>query len=271
MLSQGIALPGIQNARELGGYVIGSRHIGSSVLLRTAGLDQATPEALDALQNRYHVQTVIDFRMSSEQGSLPDPEIPGAENRHLPVIEMEDMLIDVDPALVEKYTDPNIDRLTLFNIAYESGMLNARLYEQFLLAERGKNAFRAFFEALLKLEEGRAILWHCTDGKDRTGCAAMLLLYALGADRETVLRDYLLTNDCNAPKLAAIRQKIAPLGWPREKVNALLFMSGGVFAVYMDNAIRALNDAYGSVMEYLRQALGVDAEAIAALRRKFLI
>lgn len=270
MYRQSIELAGVLNARELGGYSIGGRHVKGGVLLRTAGLNQASPEALDALQNQYRVQTVIDFRMSAEQGPLPDPEIPGARNLHLPVIEMEDALAGVDPKLAAMYGDPNMDRMTLFSIAYENDMLSDRLYAQFLLPERGRKAWRAFFEALLTLDDDRAILWHCTDGKDRTGCAAMLTLFALGADRETVLRDYLLTNDCNAPRLAAIRQKIAPLGWPEEKANALLFMSGGVFAAYMDNAIDALVKEYGSVSEYLRQALGVGHAELEALRRKLL-
>ena len=270
MNRQEIVLPGVGNARELGGYIIGGRRVKDGVLLRSAGLNQAAPEALDALQNQYRVQTVIDFRMSAEQGTLPDPEIPGARNIHLPVIEMEDMLAGVDPELGAKYGGSNMDRKALYSFAYESGMLSDRLYFQFLLPERARKAWRTFFEALLALDDGRAILWHCTDGKDRTGCAAMLTLFALGADRETVLRDYLMTNDYNAPGLVTIRQEIAPQGWPEEKVNAMLFMSRGVFAAYMDNAIDALIREYGSVSEYLRQAIGVGKEEIEALRRKLL-
>lgn len=270
MYRQQIDLPGVGNARELGGYAIGNRHVKGGVLLRAAGLNQASPEALDALQNKYRVQTVIDFRMSDERRSSPDPEIPGTRNIHLPVLEQADMLADVDPTLIEKYADPNMDRMEMFNVAYESGMLSDQLYARFLTSERGKLAFRSFFETLLRLEENRAILWHCTDGKDRTGCAAMLTLFALGADRETVMRDYLLTNDYNAPKLSAIRQRIAPLGWPEAKVNALLFMSGGVSEVYMNSGIEALVKEYGTVETYLARELGVGREEQEALRRRFL-
>ena len=141
MMKQELDLPGVGNARELGGYAVGDKQIRSGVLLRTAGLDRATPEALNALQNRYRVRTVIDFRMSYERSLIPDPVIPGAENLHLPVLEQEDMIAGVDPALIEKYTDPGVDRMELFNVAYESGMLNDRLYARFLNAERGKRAF----------------------------------------------------------------------------------------------------------------------------------
>lgn len=269
MLEKSISLQGVGNARQLGGYRIGDKRIRDGILIRTAALNQATPEALEALQNKYRVQSVIDLRMSQEQNHIPDPAIPGAMNIHLPVIEMEDMLTDVDPKLIEPFSDPQMDRMVMFNMAYETGMLNEKLYTDFLLKDRGRVAYRGFFEALLDLQEGRAILWHCTDGKDRTGCAAMLVLLALGADRETVLHDYMLTNVYNAQLLEGIRQKVAPLGMPDEKLNALLFMSGGVAETYMDNAINALIREFGSVRGYLLE-LGIGEREISELRGRLL-
>ena len=43
----------------------------------------------------------------------------------------------------------------------------------------------------LILESGTGVLFFCTAGKDRTGVVSALLLRRLGADRETILRDYL--------------------------------------------------------------------------------
>ena len=273
-MSQAIALNGVGNARQLGGYRIGERRIRDGVLLRTAALDRISPEATEALQTQYRLQTVVDLRMSAERDQLPDPAIPCAENLHLPVIEMADMLSaiprGVDPKLVSVFTDSSRDRMELFNMAYESGFMNDRIYVGFLLDERGKAAYRAFFQALLGLEAGRAILWHCTDGKDRTGCAAMLTLFALGADRETVYYDYMLTNTFNAPAIEAVRQRVSPLGFPRDKLNALLVMCGAVAGVYMDNALEALERAYGGVQGYLTEALGVGRVETEQLRRTFL-
>ena len=270
MREQSISLSGVGNARELGGYRIGNRRIKSGVLIRTATLCRISPEAAEALQKRYNVQTVIDLRTSMENRLQRDPLVPGAENIHLPPIEMEELLAGVDPVLIERYCDPDLERMTIFNAAYEGGLLGEALYEKFLLTGYGRRAWKAFFKALLALEEGRAVLWHCTDGKDRTGCAAMLVLFALGADRDTVLRDYLLTNKYNEEGLRAVRQKVAPLDWPEEKVDSLLFMSGGVSEAYMTHAIDALTGAYGSVEAYLGQELGVGAAEREALRGKFL-
>ena len=270
MTGQNLPLAGVGNARQLGGYRIADRHVKDGVLLRTADLNHITPEALEMLRKKYHIQTVIDLRMSTERNRLPDPEIPGAKNLHLPVLDMEDMLEGADPELAERFMDPGRDRMKLFDRIYEEGFLSDQLYVNFLLAERGKRAYRAFFKALLQLDEGRAILWHCADGKDRTGCAAMLTLFALGASRETVMEDYLLTNACNARLLEGIRQRVAPLGFPPAKLDALLFLSGAVSEAYMDNAINALSREYGSVQGYLAEVLDVGKQETELLRHKFL-
>ena len=73
----------------------------------------------------------------------------------------------------------------------------------------------------------------------------MLVLFALGADHETVMHDYMLTNVYNTDILETIRRRVAPLGMSEEKLNALLFMSGGVAETYMNNAIDALNRECG--------------------------
>ncbi|MBR3327160.1 MAG: tyrosine-protein phosphatase [Atopobiaceae bacterium] len=141
----------------------------------------------------------------------------------------------------------------------------------FLTQERGRWGYAEFFQTLLELEDGRAVLWHCTDGKDRTGCAAMLTLYALGADRQTVLDDFLLTNDFNAKVVEAAMRQFAGHPMPEEKLEVLKVMVGGVSEGYMTHAIDVLEQTYGSVEGYLRDELGVSARELSLLRRKFLV
>lgn len=270
MLKQAIYLPGVGNARELGGYTIGDKKVKKGVLLRTAGLNKTVPEAIAKLQKEYRLQTVVDFRMTGERLGIPDRELPGARNLHLPVIEMEDYP-EQDPELIAKYTNGG-DRMKLFEMSYDAGMLGPDLYVNFLLGERGKRAYREFFRILLENDPDKgAVLWHCTDGKDRTGCAAMLLLTALGASRETIIADYMLTNEYNAAQIEAVRQKTASYPMPPEKREALLFMCGAVVESYITNAIDTLNEKYGSVEGYLREELNVGSAELEALRNKYLI
>lgn len=269
MLKQAIDLPGIENARELGGYAVGGKMIKKGVLLRTAGLGGASQETIDKLQKDFGVQTVIDFRMTGERYAGPDPEIPGARNIHLPVIETEDYPVKADQKMIDEYKSR--DRMKLFEMAYAAGMLGPEQYIIFLLGERGRKAYREFFRILLENDpDTGAVLWHCTDGKDRTGCAAMLLLAALGADRETIIEDYMLTNEYKAAQIEAVKQKTASYPMPQEKLDALLFMSGAVVERYMTNAIDTLTEKYGSIEGYLREALNVGAPEIKELRNKYL-
>ena len=99
----------------------------------------------------------------------------------------------------------------------------------------------------------------------------MLLLYALGADRKTVLEDYMLTNEYNAQTLEFIRKKAEAANMPPRKRDALLFMSGGVVESYMANAINTLESKYGSVREYLFEEFGVGDMEIKKLKDKFLV
>lgn len=207
--------------------------------------------------------------MRGERKQKPDPQIYGAESISLPLLEMEDVPT-ADTETLRLYIDPNMDRMCLFETIYETGMLGPQLYTGFLLRQRGKQSFRRFFEALLSLEEGRGFLWHCTDGKDRTGCAAMLLLFALGASKETVMADYLLTNAYNAEKLDPVREKLNAVPMPPEKLDALLFVLGGVSERYMDTAIDTLERTYGSVTAYLEQELGVGEKERMQLRDMLL-
>ncbi|MCR5165792.1 MAG: tyrosine-protein phosphatase [Oscillospiraceae bacterium] len=267
-MKHSLDLVGISNAREPGGYVIGDKYVKKGILLRTGSLAGASPDVLKKLREEYHVRTVVDFRMSDERQSSPDPEIEGVKNIHLPVIEMEDYPV-TDPKLYDEYVKSGRDRMKLFEMSYESGALNPQMYVGFLLGERGKSAYREFFRVLLESDEG-AVLWHCTDGKDRTGCAAMLLLSALGASRETIIQDYMLTNEYNAVQIEAVRSKFSAYQMPPEKLEALLFMCGAVVKRYMTNAIDTLNEKYGSVEAYLREELNIGKGEIEELKHNYL-
>ena len=273
MLKNAINLPGVTNARELGGYKIGDKTIVKGKLIRTGSLNMATEEAKKILEDEYKVHTIIDFRMNEERKHIPDPEIPGARNIGLSVVEMEDFFSKVkdmreaDKQLMWKTTD----RMAVFEQAYEYGMLGPDTYLGFLLEERGKKAYKEFFRILLEMEDDSAILWHCTDGKDRTGLAAMLLLYALGADRKTIIEDYMLTNEYNAQTLEYIKQKAETSNMSQRKKDALLFCAGGVIERYLTNAIEALENNYGSVKEYMFEELGVGDMEIKTLRNRYCI
>ena len=177
-----------------------------------------------------------------------------------------------DPEVVEVVSDSDSTPLDRFNILYKKGFINNTLYVDFLCKERGRKAYRGFFEAVksLEAEEGRSLLWHCTDGKDRTGLASMLLLSALGASRETIMEDYMMTNIFNGTRLAGAMKEAEKFGFSADKTGVYLFMAGGVIREFMEHAIDTLEERYGSVPGYLSEELGVSKGDCVDLRDRFL-
>lgn len=267
-----ILLPGVSNARELGGYPVGDKYIKKGVLIRSGSLSEALPEAIQILQDSYKLKVIVDFRMKNKSESEPDPTISGAVYTNLPVIEMEDYFSDLaDSKIAEQFSSGSIDMETVYKIAFERGLLGPDLYLRFLLGDRGKKAFRGYFKILLEHDpdEG-AILWHCDDGKDRAGIAAMLLLSLLGADKDTIISDYLKTNESNAQKIEAVRQKYEALGLEGDALDTMIFVSAGVFPKYIACAYDTLDQKYGSVTGYIREELGVSDADMKLIRDKYV-
>lgn len=118
--------------------------------------------------------------------------------------------------------------------------------------------FAQFFGLLLAASD--PLVFHCTAGKDRTGFAAALLLHALGASQEDILRDYLHTNQ-RLPERPFPAKNLSP-----EAARVLW----GVQADFLEAAFEAVNQDHGSLDAYLRDALGMSETQLRELRRLYL-
>ena len=266
-MRQSLNLTSVGNARELGGYAAGGKTVRHGVLLRTGRLSRLSDEDRSRLQDVYRVAVAVDFRRGMEREQSPDPALAGAETLALSVMDEPSTR---NPKLRELYEDYEQNKLKRLMAAQASGMLGDDLYVKFLFSKQGRAGYRTFFDRLLSLPEGRACLWHCTAGKDRTGVAAMLVLTALGADRDTIMEDYLLTNEYNAELLEAVKDGLEDMLPSRELRDLALFGAGAVFERYMENALAAMVERCGSPEGYLRQELGLSDDELGRLRDAFL-
>ncbi|MBQ9382676.1 MAG: tyrosine-protein phosphatase [Ruminiclostridium sp.] len=270
--SVSLGLTGVGNARELGGYrSADGRTVRNGVLLRTAALGNATEEDIGILREKYHLAVVADLRTDTEAEKVPDPGIDGVRNLRLPIMDAEllaERSVRMSELLAES-EDPT-DRMTQLLAAVDAGIVSDRMYVEFLMGKQGKENYRKLFEELLALPEGQSLLFHCSQGKDRTGVAAMLILSALGVDEETVMADYLLTNEYNAELIAGERRTLAERGIPEDKIDTYLMAMDRVSPETMTNALNRLKEDYGSVEGYLAQELGVGETELTVLKDKFL-
>ncbi len=267
--TQSIALEGVGNARELGGYsAMDGKSVKHGVLLRTAELAGATSSDILRLQNVYHLAVVADLRMSNEVAAKPDPVILGAKNVHLKIMDEAAIMKGLASQDLEAFM--NGDKLSLLVLAVKRGVVGEHMYIDFLSGQQGKKGYSAMFRELLETPEGRAFLFHCTQGKDRTGCAAMLILAALGVDENTILADFALTNQFNAELIKSQRALLTERGYSGEELDNLMKAMDEVDTQYMVNAINWLKQNYGSVTGYISQELGVTTDELEALKAKFL-
>ena len=285
----------MSNARQLGGYTTeDGRTVKDGVLLRTGELSGATEADIDRLVDEYNLGYVVDFRTSSEIASAPDPEIDGVENIWCSVMEesSDDEASD-ESASEDGETEPADDEsadagagdtgATLAGAAATAGgedmlaMLvgyaeSADLSDMYVTMagnEHYQQGYRTFFDVLLNNEDGKAVLWHCTGGKDRAGFAAVLVLSALGVDRETALDDFALTNEFVADQINQMTSAAEEAGYDEGQVEAVATPTG-VNRDYMAKALDFIDEEYGSMDEYLHNQIGLTDEETAQLQEMYL-
>ncbi len=245
---------GIRNARSLDGIPVSGGHVtASGLLFRTADLSHATENDIAMLQCRFRLYAVVDFRDPTEIAASPDRTIP-------------DVIFHAFPALPVCDSEEGLpfDRF-LHLIRENPADLFTILYKSLAESKASAEAYRSFFQVLLEAN-GRPVLWHCTQGKDRTGIAAILLLSALGASSDDIRTDYFLTNRYMQPLFdAAVAKGIT--GEELEHRRIMSFVTEEHYRAYRE----AVDSRYGSIEGYLREVLGLREKDFVDLRKAYCI
>lgn len=263
---QSIGLVGVENSRQLGGYpAADGKTVKKGLILRTGELAQATATDIQKLKETYHLGLIIDFREQDMIDEAPDPVIEGARSIHIPVI---------DEALLEKskgITAANNDNYvkTLVGVIESGNYYLEDMYINIINTDAGKAGFSTFFQELLNNEEKKAILYHCSYGKDRTGIASVLFLAAMGVDEDTIIEDFALTNKYLGKKISYMQEESKKLTDNQDTVERIADMVG-VPVYAMKKMISFMNENYGSVYQYITTELGVTEADIAKLRSMYL-
>ncbi len=241
-----VALEGGSNFRDLGGYrTADGRTVRRGSVFRSAHLGTLTDADRRSI-GRLGVRTVVDLRGVNEAAETPH-RVEGLGCRIVGA--------HIEPGVGEKIRGAVADGSA--NPFVMMGFLTDH-YRDY--PRRCAPGFRTLF-ATLSEDDHRPLVFHCTAGKDRTGFASALLLTLLGVPWETVMEDYLRTNDLwtghigRYPELdidtrAAIVEARTP---------------------YLEAAFDVVSADYGSPEAFAEKALGLDAKLRGRLKADLLV
>lgn len=262
----------IDNARDLGGYPVqDGRTVRTGLLLRAAHLFDATDADLRYL-SAIPVSKVIDFRLEDEKKGKEDRMVPGAEYISLPLDASGNAAASASADEKKRFGRRNKFDVKKFIVLASFNDLAKRiaraLYTTLFFSPVCQEQFAIFFRHVISCENG-AVLYHCTQGKDRTGVASALLLSALGASRETILADFDVTNSVYEADVRKYSRRVRFWGGKEEEL-AVVRSFIGCSKENFTNALDRLYSEYGSMESYLEKVLGVTAADREVLKSRYL-
>lgn len=265
MISKRIPLDEMPNTRDLGGMVTkDGKTIKSGMLIRSGHLNKASDN--DKAILGMLVDTVVDLRTVSEKTRQPDAEIDGVTYLYMPILDERESVAGVarDYDSIEKvFDDMQKDPMAGIN-----HMLS--IYRAFVTNEVSINGYKNFVKTLLN-HEGKAVLWHCSAGKDRCGVATVIIQEILGVSREDIYADYIKTNEYNKEDAARIVNRfIERNGVQSEDLKNGIAAFWSADYSFLDETYRRAEEVYGSFDGFLEQALGVTPEIRRQLKDKYL-
>jgi protein-tyrosine phosphatase len=260
-----IDLRGTSNTRDIGGYkTTDGRTINWRQIIRSDRLSRLTPEDFQKLEE-LGLRTVVDLRTVRENEK--DPTVWEGENPpqffHFPVGDSNGPWFKKQKKLLSR------NRFT------EEEMLEHMMSGYQMVAEVGSPSYEKLMEVVLD-ESNWPILIHCSAGKDRAGVATTLILEALGVDRDTIMKDYLLTNEVSqAERKASILSKDREnytarvgtrMGSGKGPPPKAFFPLVGVAPEMLETYYTSVEEQYGSVDAYLAE-IGMDQAGRTALKQ----
>lgn len=235
-----LPMTGGYNFRDLGGFkTTDGRYVKWGKIIRSDDLYHLTEADLGYLASLPLI-SVVDFRAEAEVNQAPD-KLPATTTGHYPyAISPGNLMASMDLSSLSSNKGDSV--MMEINIMLVSDTMSIKRYQDYF--------------ALLQNEADIPLLFHCSAGKDRTGMAAALTLFALGVDEETIMKDYLSSNIYLGDKY---REYIA-------KYPALRSLFE-VKKEYIQAGLEWIKKEYGTVDNYLQTVLLVD---ICELRKNSL-
>lgn len=231
----------LTNLRDMGGLACGKdRVLSPAKIYRSSKLSGITEEERTLLDS-LSLDTIIDFRCNEELRESPDHIPHGCKYIHKECFDGKD------------YPYLTVTRLSKLKACCLRGEKINRMKQSKMNSYEEMCDCNAFNELWKCMDRGESFLFHCTEGKDRTGIAAALIEMALGRSEEEALEQYLLSNELRPNK---DRSALRFLGIPSELIDAISYCERTheeLFLLAMDT----IKKKYGSVEKMLAKKYGI--------------
>jgi protein-tyrosine phosphatase len=259
-LGLALGMETVPNLRDVGGYkTADGKTVARGIAYRSDTFNPMSDAEIDklellALKNDYDLRTIAEVK------ARPDQIPPGVKYHLLNV------LAD-DKGAAAAQIEALLHEPKKANKALGDGKIEQMfeaVYRAFVTLPSAKQSYRTLFRDLADPNMTPAV-FHCTTGKDRTGWAAAALLTLLGVPKDTVMADYMRTNDYTLPQFAHAIDAFVAGGGERSIAVAVL----GVKPEYLEASLDEMQKHYGSVEQYFSEGLGIDSAGQQALRARF--
>jgi protein-tyrosine phosphatase len=254
-----VHLKGTSNTRDIGGYETSDgRTLRWRQIIRSDNLSRLTTKDFQKLEEM-GLKTVIDLR--TERENEQGPTKWRGENPpnfyHFPIGRADNDWFNKQRKMLKS------NRFT------ERQSMEHMVNGYRMIADEGLPSYQELMTLVLD-ESNWPVLIHCNAGKDRAGIATMLILEALGVDRETIMEDFLLTN-----KVSRTEEKAGILSKERKNYGSrpgsgmgggrgpspnAWFPIVGVAPEMLEAFYSEADEQYGSIDALLTE-IGVDQEA----------
>ena len=163
----------IANLRDLGGIKTASgKTIKYGCFVRSANLSQAEDKDLAGISE------IIDLRTTRERNEIPDL-VHGRSSLAIPIFDEVKRGVSH-----ERETEAKPER---------KGPPDMGTLYKWMIQDHAESFGKALSAIMNHDYSTGAVLWHCTEGKDRCGFASMVLEALMGATPDEIIADYMVS------------------------------------------------------------------------------
>ena len=199
------------------------------------------------------IKEIIDLRTDNEVIEKPDTQFEGIKYKRMPVY--SDDLLGISR---EKQNYFKVEKIFEMRDVYES-----------LSEDEYLENIREIVKHILN-EEDTPLLFHCTEGKDRTGIISLIILSILDFQKEDIIKDYMYTNKINKRRAIRYYWLIRILLLNKRLARNVRDMTLAKLE-YLEAFIQGINKRFGSFEGFIKDYLNISDEDRVWLKEKYLV